>query len=69
MVGCMGESVVSVAAALAFALAHGNVRWADLDSPMSLAKDVAPLLRFEGGDLVAPDAPGLGVRIDPNLFD
>jgi L-alanine-DL-glutamate epimerase-like enolase superfamily enzyme len=65
----MGESVVSVAAALAFALAHGNVRWADLDSPMSLTKDVAPPLRFEGGDLVAPDAPGLGVRIEPDLFD
>jgi len=64
MVGCMGESVVSVAAGLAFALANGNVRWADLDSHMNLVRDVAPALRFEAGDLVAPSASGLGVRAD-----
>jgi len=64
MVGCMGESVVSVAAGLAFALANPNVRWADLDSHMNLERDVAPPLRFEGGDLVAPAGPGLGVRAD-----
>ena len=68
MIGCMGESVVSVAAALAFGLARGNIRWADLDSHMNLVKDVAPPVRFEGGDLVASDAPGLGVRVDPDLF-
>ena len=69
MVGCMGESVVSVAAGLHFALAHGNVRWADLDSHLMLERDVAAPLRFEGGDLVAPAAPGLGVRVDDALFD
>ena len=68
MVGCMGESVVSVAAGLHFALANGNVRWADLDSHMNLVRDVAPALRFEGGDLVAPSAAGLGVRADA-LFE
>lgn len=69
MVGCMGESVVSVAAGLHFALAYGNVKWADLDSHFNLERDVAAPLRFEGGDLVAPDATGLGVRVDPSLFD
>ncbi len=64
MVGCMGESVVSVAAGLHFALAHGNVKWADLDSHFNLERDVAAPLRFEGGDLVAPSAGGLGVRAD-----
>src|SRR2546428_324763 len=64
MVGCMGESVVSVAAGLHFALANGNVRWADLDSHMALVRDVAPALRFEAGDLVAPSTAGLGVRAD-----
>ena len=68
MVGCMGESVVSVAAGLHFALARGNVRWADLDSHMMLSRDVAPPLRLEGGDLLAPTGPGLGVRADPSLF-
>jgi len=68
MVGCMGESVVSVAAGLHFALANGNVRWADLDSHMALVRDVAPALRFEAGDLVAPSTAGLGVRADA-LFE
>jgi L-alanine-DL-glutamate epimerase-like enolase superfamily enzyme len=68
MVGCMGESVVSITAALHFALAHGNVRWADLDSHFNLLRDVAAPLRVEGGDLVAPDAAGLGVRVDPDLL-
>jgi L-alanine-DL-glutamate epimerase-like enolase superfamily enzyme len=68
MVGCMGESVVSNAAGLALALARGNVRWADLDSHVMLARDVAPPLRFEGGDLLAPSGPGLGVRADA-LFE
>jgi L-alanine-DL-glutamate epimerase-like enolase superfamily enzyme len=68
MVGCMGESVVSNAAGLAFALARGNVRWADLDSHVMLARDVARPLRFEGGDLLAPSGPGLGVRADA-LFE
>jgi len=68
MVGCMGESVVSVAAGLHFALANRNVTWADLDSHLSLTRDVAPALRFEGGDLVASAGAGLGVRADA-LFE
>jgi len=68
MVGCMGESVVSVAAALHFALANRNVRWADLDSHFNLERDVAPRLRFEGGELIAPTGPGLGVRVDDDVF-
>ena len=68
MVGCMGESVVSVAAALHFALANRSVRWADLDSHFNLERDVAPRLRFEGGELIAPTGPGLGVRVDDDVF-
>ncbi|OGS50389.1 MAG: hypothetical protein A3K65_00835 [Euryarchaeota archaeon RBG_16_68_12] len=68
MVGCMGESVVSIAAGLHLALANGNVRWADLDSHLSLVRDVAGPLRFEGGELVAPPGAGLGVRVDEALF-
>src|SRR2546426_5399720 len=68
MVGCMGESVVSVAAGLHFAPRNGTGAWAGLDSHMNLVRDVAPALRFEGGDLVAPSASGLGVRADA-LFE
>ena len=69
MVGCMGESVVSIAAGLHVALASANVRWADLDSHFHLLRDVAEPLRFEGGALHAPDAPGLGLRVDEALFE
>lgn len=64
MVGCMGEPQISIAAGLAFALAHKNVRWIDLDSHFSLAEDPSSGLRFEGGELIVPSSPGLGVGID-----
>ncbi len=63
MVGCMGEPQLSIAAGLAFALAHKNVRWIDLDSHFNLAGDPSSGLRFENGELVAPARPGLGVTL------
>ncbi len=69
MVGCMGESAVSITAALHLALATPNVRWADLDSHFHLARDaVVDPLRFEGGRLHLPEGPGLGIRVDESLF-
>src|SRR5439155_1004349 len=61
MVGCMGEPQISIAAALAFALGQKNVRWLDLDSHFNLAEDPSTGLRFENGELIAPDRPGLGI--------
>jgi len=63
MVGCMGEPQISIAAALAFALAQKNVRWLDLDSHFNLAEDPSSGLRFENGELIAPSRPGLGVNL------
>src|SRR6266568_1754253 len=63
MVGCMGEPQISIAAGLAFALAHKNVRWIDLDSHFNLAEDPSSGLRFENGELVLPSTPGLGVSL------
>jgi len=63
MVGCMGEPQISIAAALAFALGQKNVRWLDLDSHFNLAEDPSSGLRFENGELVAPNRPGLGVNL------
>ena len=68
MVGCMGETVVSIAAAFHTALALDNVRWADLDSHFHLARDVSEPLRFEAGALHVPPTPGLGLRVDDSLF-
>ncbi len=64
MVGCMGETQVSIAAGLHFALAQPNVRWLDLDSHFNLASDPATGLGFENGELVAPKGPGLGIDVD-----
>ncbi|HKZ99778.1 MAG TPA: dipeptide epimerase [Thermoplasmata archaeon] len=64
MVGCMGEPQLSIAAGLHFALAHKNVRWLDLDSYFNIARDPTSGLRFEAGQLVAPNRPGLGIHVD-----
>src|SRR6266545_4451073 len=64
MVGCMGEPQLSIAAALAFALAQKNVRWIDLDSHFNLAADPSSGLRFENGELVCPAGPGLGISME-----
>ncbi len=64
MVGCMGESQLSIAAGLAFALASKNVRWLDLDSHFNLARDPSSGLEFKNGHLIAPKGPGIGIEID-----
>lgn len=64
MVGCMGEPQLSIAAGLHFALAQKNVKWIDLDSHLNLASDPTSGLRFERGQLVAPNKPGLGIEVD-----
>src|SRR2546426_2372985 len=63
LVGCMGDPQISIAAALAFALGQKNVRWLDLDSHFNLAEDPSTGLRFENGELIAPDRSGLGVTL------
>ena len=52
MVGTMGGS--SLAMAPSFALA-GRCRWVDLDTPLLLAADHGPPLRYGGGRLCSPD--------------
>jgi L-alanine-DL-glutamate epimerase-like enolase superfamily enzyme len=62
MVGCMGEVQVSIAAGLHFALSSENVVFADLDSHFNIIDDPSSGLAFEDGNLIAPSAPGLGIR-------
>jgi L-alanine-DL-glutamate epimerase-like enolase superfamily enzyme len=62
MVGCMGESSVSILAGLHFALAQKSLRWLDLDSHLNLARDVCSPPDCEAGHLTAPSRPGLGVE-------
>ncbi|MEW5936985.1 MAG: dipeptide epimerase [Candidatus Thermoplasmatota archaeon] len=63
MIGCMGETGISIAGALHFASACRDVvRWADLDSHFMLVHDVCSPPRFESG-MLWPEGPGNGVRI------
>jgi L-alanine-DL-glutamate epimerase-like enolase superfamily enzyme len=62
MVGCMSEIQVSIAAGLHFALSSENVKYADLDSHLSLLDDPSSGLKLEDGYLIAPKRPGLGVK-------
>jgi L-alanine-DL-glutamate epimerase-like enolase superfamily enzyme len=55
----MGESAILTTAA-----AHLSplVDWADLDGPFLVANDPFDGLHYDGGKLVLPVGPGLGVR-------
>lgn len=59
MIGCMVESgIAATAAAHVAPLAD----WADLDGPLLISRDPFIGVRYDGGRLLIPDAPGLGVR-------
>ncbi len=59
MLGCMVETSISVTAAAQIA---GLVDWADLDGNLLLSHDPFRGVSVQdGGELVLPDAPGLGV--------
>jgi L-alanine-DL-glutamate epimerase-like enolase superfamily enzyme len=70
MVGCMSESIVSVAAGVAFACSQRNIQYADLDSHFDFERDVARGgARFEDGFLYPLDKPGFGLDVDEHLIE
>ncbi|MDB5092161.1 MAG: dipeptide epimerase [Candidatus Eremiobacteraeota bacterium] len=64
MIGCMAESSI-----LATAAAHLGplADWLDIDGPTLLAHDPYTGVRFDGGTLIMPQGPGLGVHPAPAL--
>lgn len=59
LLGCMIESSLGIAAALALA---PLVDWLDLDGSLLIANDPFVGLTLAGGRLLQPDGPGLGVE-------
>jgi L-alanine-DL-glutamate epimerase-like enolase superfamily enzyme len=59
MIGCMVESAIAATAA-----AHVSplADWADLDGPLLISRDPFTGVRYDGGRVLIPDTPGLGVR-------
>ncbi len=65
MVGCMSESIVSVAAGVHFACSQRNIEYADLDSHFDFEKDVAKGgAAFEEGYLYPLESAGYGIEVD-----
>lgn len=66
MLGCMSESRLALTAAAHVAMSQPAVKYADLDA--FLEHDVDPVLggmQVKAGVVTLPDAPGLGLDIDP----
>jgi len=59
MIGCMVESAIAATAA-----AHVSplADWADLDGPLLISRDPFTGVRYDGGKVLIPNTPGLGVR-------
>lgn len=66
MIGCMSEGSIGIAAGAALNACFDHI---DLDSHHNLAPDPAEGLLFEGGVVLPPHRPGLGVEFRPEFRD
>jgi L-alanine-DL-glutamate epimerase-like enolase superfamily enzyme len=69
MLGCMSESRLALTAAAHVVLSQRIVRYADLDA--FLEHDIDPIvggMQVKAGVVTVPDAPGLGLDIEPSFF-
>ncbi|MFW5945262.1 MAG: mandelate racemase/muconate lactonizing enzyme family protein [Candidatus Natronoplasma sp.] len=69
MVGCMGETSVSIAAGAHLFNSTPNLKYADLDSHFMLSDNIASGLEFRDGKLWTSDEPGLGIKVDEDKME
>ncbi|MEF8835880.1 MAG: dipeptide epimerase [Candidatus Thermoplasmatota archaeon] len=69
MVGCMGETSVSIAAGAHLFNSTPNLKYADLDSHFMLSDNIASGLEFTDGKLWTSDDPGLGMKVDEKKLE
>ena len=62
MIGCMIESKIGIAFAVALANTNKTVKYVDLDAPFMFNHDLVPDgLRFNQTQLIPSNQPGLGI--------
>lgn len=69
MVGCMGETSVSITAGAHLYNTTPKLKYADLDSHFMLSDNIATGLEFRGGKLWLSDQPGLGINVDEQKLE
>jgi len=66
MMGCMNETRVALTAAAHVVMSQEIIRYADLDAFLEHTDDpVVGGMRVKAGAVTLPDAPGLGLDVDP----
>lgn len=69
MVGCMGETSVSIAAGAHLFNSTDNLKYADLDSHFMLSDHIASGLDFTDGLLWTSKEPGTGIEVSEDKLD
>lgn len=70
MVGCMLETRLGLSAAAHLISARSNIRFADLDSHLTMVEDpIVGGILFDCGQVFLPDTPGHGADVDPDFLE
>jgi L-alanine-DL-glutamate epimerase-like enolase superfamily enzyme len=70
MIGSMAETRLGLSAAAHLSSARPNIVFNDLDTAMMHALDpIVDGIRYEEGNIVLPDSPGIGADVEPGFLD
>lgn len=69
MVGCMSETVPSIAAAVHLHMSSDNIKYADLDGHFMLSENIATALEFRDSKHFVSKSDGLGISVDRDKIE